>query len=81
MICREGVRSIDWRSDWKGTMVLRIGRGQGGHGCVDGFDNVWVLWEVVDLPSMHMQNAELGYIVGKSLNHQWFKNFCSVQEE
>ena len=29
MICREGVGSTDWRGDWKGTMVVGIGRGQG----------------------------------------------------
>ena len=55
--------------------------GQEEHGCADGFDSVWVLWKVVDLPCMHVQNAQLGYIVDKSLNHQWFENFCSVQEE
>ena len=81
MTCREGVRSIDWRSDWKGKMVVSIARGQEEHGCADGFDSVWVLWKVVDLPCMHVQNAQLGYIVDKSLNHQWFENFCSVQEE
>ena len=46
-------------------MIVSIARGQGGHGCVDGFDSVWVLWKVVDLPCMHVQNAQLGYIVGK----------------
>ena len=62
-------------------MVVSIARGQEEHGCADGFDSVWVLWKVVDLPCMHVQNAQLGYIVDKSLNHQWFENFCSVQEE
>ena len=44
--------------------------GAWGHSCVDGSDNVWVLWEVVDLLGMHVENTQLGYIVGKSLNHQ-----------
>ena len=59
-------------------MVVGIGRGQGEHSCVNCCDNVWVLWEVVDLLGMHVQNTQHGYIVGKSLNHQWFRNFCSV---
>ena len=81
MICREGVGSTDWRGDWKGAMVVGIGRGQGGHSCVNGSDNMWVLWEVADFLGIHVQNAQLGYVVGKSLNHQWFGNFCSIQEE
>ena len=81
MNCREGVGSIDWRGDWKGTMVVGIGRGQGRHSCFDGSDNVWVLWEVVNYLGMHVQSVQLGYNVGKSLNHQWFENFYSVQEQ
>ena len=66
-------------------MATDIGRGREGHSCVDGSDNVWVLWEVVGCLGMRVQNAQLGYIagkslVGKSLNRQWFENFCSFQE-
>ena len=62
-------------------MAMGTGRGQEGHSCVDGSDNVWVRWEVVGFLGMLIQNVQLVYIVGKSLDHQWFENFCSVQEE
>ena len=81
MIYRKGVGNIDWRRGWKGTGAVAIVRGREGHSCVDGSDNVWVLWEVLGFLGMRVQNAQLGYIVSKSLNHQWFKNFCSFQEE
>ena len=61
-------------------MAVGIGRGREGLSCVDGFDNVWVLWEVVDFLGMRVQNAQLGYIVDKSLNCQWLESFCSFQD-
>ena len=81
MIYRKGVGNIDWRGDWKGIRAVDIGRGWEENSCVNGSDNVWVLWEVVGFLGMRVQNAQLGYIAGKSINHQWFKNFCSFQEE
>ena len=54
---------------------------QDGHSCVGDSGNVWVLLEVVSFLGMRMQNAQLGYIVNKSLNRQWFESFCSFQEE
>ena len=81
VIYKKGVWNIDWRGDWECTMAVDIGRGQEGHSCVDGSDNEWVLWKVVGFLGMSVQNAQLGYIVGKSLNRQWFENFCSFQEE
>ena len=51
-------------------MAADIGRGREGHSCVDGSDNVWVLWEVVGFLGMSLQNAQLGHIVGKSLKRQ-----------
>ena len=81
MIYRKGVESIDWRSDWECTTAVDVGRDQEGHSCVGDSSNVWVLLEVVGFLGMCVQNAQLGYIFGKSLNHQWFGNFCSVQEE
>ena len=62
-------------------MAVDIGRGREGHSCVDGSDNVWVLWQVVGFLGMRVHIAQLGYIVGKSLNRQWFENFCSFQED
>ena len=47
--------------------------------CVGDSGNVWVLLEVVGFLGMCMQNAQLGYIVGKSLNRQWFESFCNSQ--
>ena len=47
-----------------------IGRGQEGHSCVNDSGNVWVLWEVVGFLGMHVQNAQLGYIVDKSITRQ-----------
>ena len=61
--------------------AMDVGRGQEGHSCVGDSGNVWVLLEVVGFLSMCVQNAQLGYIVDKSLNRQRFGNFCSVQEE
>ena len=81
VVSKKGVGNIDWRGDWECAMAVDIGRWLEGHSCVDGSDSVWVLWEVVGFLGMCMQNAQLGYIVGKSLNHQWCKNFCSFQEE
>ena len=48
-------------------MVVGIGRGQGEHSCVNCCDNVWVLWEVVDLLGMHVQN--IPNMVTSSANH------------
>ena len=62
-------------------MTMGIGREQGGHSCVDGSDNVWVLWDVVGFLGMRVQNAQLGYIVSKLLSRQWSESFCSFQEE
>ena len=81
MIYRKGVGNIDWRGDWKHKRAVDFGSGQERHSCVNGSDNVWVLWEVAGFLSMHVLNAQVGYIVGKSLNHQQFKKFCSFQEE
>ena len=80
MVCRKGVGNIDWSGDVECTMAVGIGRGREGLSCVDGFDNVWVLWEVVDFLGMRVQNAQLGYIVDKSLNRQWLESFCSFQD-
>ena len=81
MIYRKGVENIDWSGDWEYMMAVDVGRGQEGHSCVGDSGNVWVLLEVVGLLSMCAQNAQLGYIIDKSLNRQRFGNFCSVQEE
>ena len=54
---------------------------QDGHSCVGDSGNVWVLLEVVSFLGMRVQNAQLGYIVSKSLNRQWFESFSSFQEE
>ena len=81
MIYRKGIGNIDCRGDWKGMKAVNIGWGGEGHSCVNDSDNVWELWEVGGFLGMGVQNAQLGYILGKSLNHQWFKNFCSFQEE
>ena len=81
MIYRKGIGNIDCRGDWKGMKAVNIGWGWEGHSCVNDSDNVWELWEVGGFLGMGAQNAQLGYILGKSLNHQWFKNFCSFQEE
>ena len=62
-------------------MTVDIGSGREGHSCVDGSDNVWVLWEVVGFLDMRVQTAQLVHIVGKSLNHQWCENVSSFQEE
>ena len=58
---------------------MDVGRGHEGHSCVDGSDNVWVLLKVVGFLGMHVQNAQLGYIVGKSLNRQRLESFCNFQ--
>ena len=79
MIYRKGVENIDWRGNWKCTTAVDVGRGQEGHSCVGDSGNVWVLLEVVGFLGMCMQNAQLGYIVGKSLNRQWFESFCNFQ--
>ena len=81
MIYRKGVENIDWSGDWEYMMAVDVGRGQEGHSCVGDSGNVWVFLEVVGLLSMCVQNAQLGYIIDKSLNRQRFGNFCSVQEE
>ena len=79
VIYRKGVGNIDWRGSWEYTRTVDIGRGREGYSCVDGSDNVWVLWEVVGFLGTRVQNAQLGYMVDKSLNHQWFENFYSFQ--
>ena len=66
---------------WWVCAAFLWGGGGPGHSCVNDSDNVWELWEVGGFLGMGVQNAQLGYILGKSLNHQWFKNFCSFQEE
>ena len=81
MIYRKGVGNIDGRGDWECTMAVYIGRRRERHSCVDGSDNMWVLWEVVGFLGMRVQNPQLGYIIDKSLNRQWFESFCSFQEE
>ena len=73
------MENIDWRGDWECTMAMDVGRGQEGHSCVGDSGNVWVLLEVVRFLSMRVQNAKLGYIVGKSLNRQRFESFCNFQ--
>ena len=35
--------------------------------------------EVVGFLGKRVQNAQLGYVVGKSLNRQWFKSFCNFE--
>ena len=80
MIYGRGVGNIDWRGDWKGKRALDIGSGPEGHSCVDGSDNVRVLWEVIRFLVMLVQNTQLGYMGGKTLNHQWFENVCSFQK-
>ena len=60
-------------------MAVDVGRGQEGHSCVSNSGNVLVLLKVIVFLGMHVQNAQLGYIVGKSLNRQWFESFCNFQ--
>ena len=79
MIHRKGIENIDWRGDWEYTLAVDVGRGQEGHSCVGDSGNVLVLLEVVGFLGMHVQNAQFGYIVGKSLNGQWFESFCNFQ--
>ena len=79
MIYRKGIENINWRSDWECTTAVDVGRGQERHRCVANSGNVLVLLKVVGFLYMHMQNAQLGYIVGKSLNRQWFESFCNFQ--
>ena len=38
-------------------MTMNIGRGREGHSCVNGSDNVWVLWEAVSFLGMRVQKA------------------------
>ena len=77
MIYRKGVQNIDWRGDWECTTVVDVERGQEGHSCIGDSGNMWVFLEVVCFLGMHVQNAQLGYIVGKSLNRQRFESFCN----
>ena len=65
MIHRKGIENIDWRGDWEYTLAVDVGRGQEGHTCISDSGNVWVFLEVVGFLCMHMQNAQLGYIIGK----------------
>ena len=55
------------------------GEGQGEHSCVSDSGNVWMFLEVVGFLGTRVQNAQLGYVVGKSLNRQWFKSFCNFE--
>ena len=67
------MENIDWRVDWECMTAVDVGRGQEEHSCVNDSGNVWVLFQVVGFLGMRMQNAQLGYIVGKSLNRQCSK--------
>ena len=40
--------------------AVDIGGGRVENSCVNGSDNVWVLWEVVGFLGMRVQNAQLG---------------------
>ena len=84
MIYRKGVENIDWGGrggDWECTTAVDVGRWQEVHSCVGDFGKAWVLLEVVGSQGIRVQNAQLGYIVHKSLNRQWFESFCSSQED
>ena len=52
---------------------MDVERRREGHSCVGDSGNVWVLLEVVGFLGMRVENAQLGYIVDKSLSSQWFK--------
>ena len=75
------MENIDCGDNWECMTTVDIGKGQEGHSCVGDSGKAWVLWEVVGSQGMCVQNAQLGYIFGKSLNRQWFENFFGVQEE
>ena len=79
MIYKKGIENIDWRGNWECTTAVDVGRGQEGHSCGGDSGNVWVFLEVVGFLGMCVQNAQLGYIVDKSLNRQRFQSFCSFQ--
>ena len=59
--------------------AVDVGRGHEGHSCVNVSDNVWVLLEVVGFLGMRLENAQLDYIVGKSLNRQRLESFYNFQ--
>ena len=60
---------------------MDIARGQDGHSIVGDSGKARVLLEVVGFLSMRVQNSQIGYIMDKSLNRQWFESLCSSQEE
>ena len=84
MIYRKVVENIDLEClgcDGEYLTAVDVGRDQDGHRCVGDSDNTRVLFEVVGFLGMHVQNAQLGYIIEKLLNRQWFESFRSSQEE